>query len=156
MTHVSRSTRVVKCQFFYTLRSTETAKTQGHSRRVNCSMWGLFFFSKAWPTLSTPWWKKTQLITFQMYFFPRNKSAKDNLNVSHRKHTSHISTFLKYLTKRAPASMHPNVIREAATNGKITFFSGQDLGSWLPGSWPARISRAASRGAFTYQNYLIQ
>ena len=98
--------------------------------------------------------EKTQLITFQMYFLPCNKSAKANLNVPHRKHTSHKSTFLKYLTKRAPASMHPNVIREAATKGKITFFSGQDLGSWLPGSWPARISRAASRGAFTYQNYL--
>ena len=87
-----------------------------------------------------------------MYFLLCNKSAKANLNVPHRKHTSHKSTFLKYLTKRAPASMHPNVIREAATKGKITFFSGQDLGSWLPGSCPAMISRAASRGAFTYQN----
>ena len=42
-----------------------------------------------------------------------------------------IFTFLKYLMKRAAANMKPNVTREAATNGKITFFSKQDFGSWF-------------------------
>ena len=58
------------------------------------------------------------------------------------------STFLKYLTRRAPASIQANVTMEEITNGKMTFFWGHDFGS-LNTSWLATLARAESKEVFT-------
>ena len=57
-------------------------------------------------------------------------------------------TFLKYLTKRAPASIQANVTMEEMKNGKMTFFWGHDFGSWNP-CWIATLARAESKEVFT-------
>ena len=55
---------------------------------------------------------------------------------------------MKYLTRRAPASIQANVTMEEMKNGKMTFFWGHDFGSWNT-SWLATLARAESKEVFT-------
>ena len=87
----------------------------------------------------------TLMMNFHEHVYHKTDSKIVNRNAIESESTL---TFLKYLTRRAPASMQTNVTMEEMKNGKITFFWGHDFGSWNT-SWLATLARAESKEVFT-------